>query len=217
MTVVQPPTRREEHPLRALYKPSAAPGLELIECPEPVAGPGEVKIRVERTGICGTDLHIESWDAWAASAVNAPLVIGHEFSGRIVELGEGVTSLEVGALVSGEGHVICGTCRNCRAGRRHMCKNTSSVGVNRNGAFADYVVIPASNVWVHSDAVDADLPPVAVDAMVAAGAQQHAVVEVGGPGIPVPPGDVVPVSPRRRSPAERAAVVAFGEGELLCG
>ena len=115
----------------------------MIECPEPTPGPNEVKIRVERTGICGTDLHIEAWDAWAASAVNAPLIIGHEFSGRIVELGSDVTSLEVGTLVSGEGHVICGTCRNCRAGRRHMCKNTSSVGVNRNGAFAEYVVIPA--------------------------------------------------------------------------
>jgi threonine 3-dehydrogenase len=143
--------------MRALFKPSAAPGLEMIECAEPNPGPNDVKIRVEKTGICGTDLHIESWDAWAASAVNAPLIIGHEFSGRIVELGTDVTSLEVGALVSGEGHIICGICRNCRAGRRHMCKNTSSVGVNRNGAFAEYVVIPASNVWVHSAAVDAEL------------------------------------------------------------
>jgi threonine 3-dehydrogenase len=130
--------------MRALFKPSAAPGLEMIECAEPTPGPTDVKIRVEKTGICGTDLHIESWDAWAASAVNAPLIIE-------------VTSLELGALVSGEGHIICGTCRNCRAGRRHMCKNTSGVGVNRNGAFAEYVVIPASNVWVHSDAVDAEL------------------------------------------------------------
>ena len=135
--------------MRALFKPSAAPGLEMIECAEPTPGPTDVKIRVEKTGICGTDLHIESWDAWAASAVNAPLIIGHEFSGRIVEMGSEVTSLEVGVLVSGEGHIICGTCRNCRAGRRHMCKNTSGVGVNRNGAFAEYVVIPASNVWVH--------------------------------------------------------------------
>jgi threonine 3-dehydrogenase len=129
----------------------------MIDAPEPVPGPNEVKIRVERTGICGTDLHIESWDAWAASAVDAPLIIGHEFSGRIVELGSEVASLEVGALVSGEGHIICGTCRNCRAGRRHMCKNTIGMGVNRNGAFADYVVIPAGNVWVHSSAVDAEL------------------------------------------------------------
>lgn len=107
--------------MRALFKPSAAPGLELIECAEPTPGPHDVKICVEKTGICGTDLLIESWDAWAASAVNAPLIIGHEFSGRIVELGADVTTLEVGALVSGEGHIICGTCRNCRACRRHMC------------------------------------------------------------------------------------------------
>jgi threonine 3-dehydrogenase len=110
--------------MRALFKPSAAPGLEMIECAEPTPGPYDVKIRVEKTGICGTDLHIDSWDAWAASAVNAPLIIGHEFSGRIVEMGSEVKALELGALVSGEGHIICGTCRNCRAGRRHMCKNT---------------------------------------------------------------------------------------------
>jgi threonine 3-dehydrogenase len=129
----------------------------MIECAEPTPGPTDVKIRVEKTGICGTDLHIESWDAWAAVSVNSPLIIGHEFAGRIVELGAEVKNLELGALVSGEGHIICGTCRNCQAGRRHMCKNTSSVGVNRNGAFAEYVVIPASNVWVHSNAVSADL------------------------------------------------------------
>jgi len=143
--------------VRALFKPSAAPGLEMIECPEPTPGPNDVKIRVERTGICGTDLHIESWDAWAAVSVNSPLIIGHEFSGRIVEMGSHVKSLELGLLVSGEGHIVCGTCRNCRAGRRHLCMNTAAVGVNRDGAFAEYVIIPEDNVWVHSAAVDADL------------------------------------------------------------
>ena len=143
--------------MRALFKPSAAPGLEMVERPEPTVGPNDVKIRVERTGICGTDLHIESWDAWAAVSVNSPLIIGHEFSGRIVEMGSNVKSLELGALVSGEGHIVCGTCRNCRAGRRHLCMNSSGLGVNRDGAFAEYVVIPESNIWVHSAAVDADL------------------------------------------------------------
>jgi threonine 3-dehydrogenase len=143
--------------VKALYKPATAPGFELVERPEPSAGPGEVKIRVLRTGICGTDLHIEEWDAWAASAVNAPLIPGHEFCGEVVEIGPGVRDVSVGAQVSGEGHVVCGTCRNCRAGRRHLCIRTSSVGVNRDGAFAEYVVLPESNVWVHREPVDPDL------------------------------------------------------------
>ncbi|GAA1219171.1 L-threonine 3-dehydrogenase [Rhodoglobus aureus] len=143
--------------MKALYKDKAGPGLILAERPEPTPGRGEVKIRVARTGICGTDLHIESWDAWAASAINAPLIPGHEFSGHVVELGEGVTSVEVGALVSGEGHVVCGHCRNCRAGRRHLCKFTSSIGVNRDGAFAEFVVIPEQNVWRHPLDIDPEL------------------------------------------------------------
>jgi threonine 3-dehydrogenase len=143
--------------VKALYKPATAPGFELVERPEPSAGPGEVKIRVQRTGICGTDLHIEEWDAWAASAVNAPLIPGHEFCGEVVDIGPGVRDVSVGAQVSGEGHVVCGTCRNCRAGRRHLCIRTSSVGVNRDGAFAEYVVLPESNVWVHREPVDPDL------------------------------------------------------------
>ncbi|EAR24694.1 L-threonine 3-dehydrogenase [marine actinobacterium PHSC20C1] len=143
--------------MKALYKDKAGPGLILTERPEPTPGRGEVKIRVARTGICGTDLHIESWDAWAAGAINAPLIPGHEFSGHIVELGEGVTSVAVGALVSGEGHVVCGHCRNCRAGRRHLCKFTSSIGVNRDGAFAEFVVIPEQNVWAHPTDIDPEL------------------------------------------------------------
>ena len=143
--------------MRALYKGAAGPGLVLTERPEPTPGHVDVKIRVARTGICGTDLHIESWDSWAAGAINAPLVPGHEFSGHVVEVGRDVSSVAIGDLVSGEGHVVCGRCRNCRAGRRHLCINTSSVGVNRDGAFAEYVVIPESNVWRHSDGMDPDL------------------------------------------------------------
>jgi threonine 3-dehydrogenase len=143
--------------MKALYKPSAGPGFELTDRPEPEAGTGEVKIRVLRTGICGNDLHIQSWDAWAAGAIDAPLIAGHEFCGEVVAVGDGVRDVVPGDLVSGEGHVVCGTCRNCRAGRRHLCIHTSSIGVNRDGAFAEYVVLPESNVWVHRTPVDPDL------------------------------------------------------------
>jgi threonine 3-dehydrogenase len=143
--------------MKALVKPAGAPGFELVDRPEPEAGADEVKIRVLRAGICGTDLHIQSWDAWAASAVNAPLFPGHEFCGEVVEVGAAVRDVRVGDVVSGEGHVVCGTCRNCRAGRRHLCIRTSGVGVNRDGAFAEYVVLPESNVWVHRDGIDPDL------------------------------------------------------------
>ena len=143
--------------MKALYKPAAAPGLELVDRAEPQAGQGEVKIRVLRTGVCGTDLHIEAWDEWAASAVDAPLIAGHEFAGEVVAIGAGVRDVQVGDLVSGEGHIVCGTCRNCRAGRRHLCIRTSGIGVNRDGAFAEYVVIPESNAWVQPAGFDPDL------------------------------------------------------------
>lgn len=148
--------------MRALIKPGAGPGLELTDVPEPAPGPGEVKIRVLRAGLCGTDLHIEAWDDWAAGMLAPPLVVGHEFYGEIVELGEGVPTderygLSPGQRCSVEGHVVCGTCRNCRAGRRHMCVRTSNLGVNRDGCFADYVVVPHSNVWVQPEIVDPDL------------------------------------------------------------
>src|SRR5579875_2606631 len=143
--------------MKALYKAAARPGFELTERPEPSAGAGEVKVRVLRTGICGTDLHIEAWDAWAESAVDAPLIPGHEFCGEVTAVGDAVRDVRVGDLVSGEGHVVCGTCRNCRAGRRHLCIRTSSIGVNRDGAFAEYVVLPESNVWVHHTRVAPDL------------------------------------------------------------
>ena len=143
--------------MRALYKAVAGPGFELTDRPEPQAGPGEVKIRVQRTGICGTDLHILEWDHWAAGTVHAPLIPGHEFVGEVVAVGAGVRDVAPRDTVSGEGHIVCGTCRNCRAGRRHLCIRTSSVGVDRDGAFAEYVVLPEHNVWVHHDEVDLDL------------------------------------------------------------
>lgn len=143
--------------MRALAKTKAGPGLELIDVPEPQVGPGEVKIRVLRAGLCGTDLHLEQWDEWAASVVRPPLVLGHEFYGEVVEVADDVTSVTVGQRVSGEGHVVCGVCRNCRAGRRQLCIRTNSVGVNRDGAFADHVVIPASNVWVQADDISPEL------------------------------------------------------------
>ncbi|MEW1918835.1 L-threonine 3-dehydrogenase [Pseudarthrobacter oxydans] len=137
--------------MKALYKAGPQAGFELVDRPEPVAGPAEVKIRVMTTGICGTDLHIQSWDSWAQGIIEAPLIPGHEFYGEVVETGEDVRDVKVGNRVSGEGHVVCGICRNCRAGRRQMCIHTVSVGVQRDGAFAEYVVIPETNVWVHHD------------------------------------------------------------------
>jgi threonine 3-dehydrogenase len=122
-----------------------------------VAGDQDVTIRVLRTGICGTDLHIYSWDSWAATAFQPPRIPGHEFFGEVVAVGNDVRDVAIGAKVSGEGHIVCGTCRNCRAGRRQMCIRTLGVGVNRDGAFAEYVVIPESNVWVHPDDIDPDI------------------------------------------------------------
>jgi threonine 3-dehydrogenase len=143
--------------MRALAKTSRGPGLELVDVPEPTPGPDDVKIRVLRAGLCGTDLHLHDWDDWAASVVEPPMTLGHEFCGVVAEVGRDVTGVREGQLVSGEGHLVCGSCRNCRAGRRHLCINTIGVGVNRDGAFADYVVIPASNVWVQPDDLDPDL------------------------------------------------------------
>ncbi|GAB49657.1 L-threonine 3-dehydrogenase [Mobilicoccus pelagius] len=134
--------------MKALAKTQAGPGLQLVDRPEPECGADDVRIKVLAAGLCGTDLHLEQWDEWAAREVHPPMTIGHEFFGEIVEVGSDVTSCEVGQKASGEGHVVCGQCRNCRAGRRQMCSNVSSVGVNRDGAFAEYVVIPATNVWV---------------------------------------------------------------------
>ena len=143
--------------MKALLKRDAEPGLELADVPEPTVGPGDVLIKVKQTGICGTDLHIHSWDDWAASHVQAPLVVGHEFSGVVVETGESVTDVAVGDVVSGEGHLVCGRCRNCRAGRRHLCINTRGIGVQLDGAFAEYVAIPSQNAWVHPSPIGFDV------------------------------------------------------------
>jgi threonine 3-dehydrogenase len=142
--------------MRALVKAKAEPGLWLEEVPDPAPAAGEVLIRILQTGICGTDLHIVSWDDWARTHIPVPLVIGHEFVGRIVELGPGVTELEVGDIVSGEGHLVCGRCRNCMAGRRHLCAHTQGVGLSRAGAFADYLTLPATNVWRHPPDINLD-------------------------------------------------------------
>lgn len=143
--------------MKALVKTSAAPGLHLQDVPDPEIGINDVLIQVDRTGICGTDLHIYNWDAWAQSAVPTPLVIGHEFVGRIVEIGKNVTDCKIGDVVSGEGHLVCGRCRNCMAGRRHLCKDTRGVGVNHPGAFAEYIALPVTNVWHHSPDVPLDV------------------------------------------------------------
>ena len=142
--------------MKALVKSTPARGLELKDVPMPIVGINDVLIQVERTGICGTDLHIYEWDAWAAKTVPTPLVIGHEFVGRIVQVGDNVTDFFPGEVVSGEGHVVCGRCRNCLAGRRHLCKDTQGVGVNRAGAFAEYISLPMTNVWHHRPNVDLD-------------------------------------------------------------
>ena len=143
--------------MRALVKTGPRPGLELIEVPVPQVRPGEVLIRVRATGICGTDLHIAGWDDWAQAQIKPPLVVGHEFCGDIVAVGSGVDGLEEGLFVSGEGHIVCGQCRSCRAGRRHLCVRTNGIGVQMPGAFADYIALPASNVWVHRHPVDPDV------------------------------------------------------------
>jgi threonine 3-dehydrogenase len=137
--------------MKALYKPGPQAGFEFTDRPEPKTGPADVKIRVHATGICGTDLHLQSWDESAQAMATAPFIPGHEFYGEVVETGEDVKVVTVGDRVSGEGHIVCGMCRNCRAGRRQMCINVVSVGVQRDGAFAEYIVIPEANVWVHHD------------------------------------------------------------------
>jgi len=138
----------------ALVKKLRQPGLWLEEVPVPSLGINDVLIEVLRTGICGTDVHIYNWDAWAQKTIPVPMVVGHEFVGRIVAAGSNVHDFHEGDIVSGEGHVVCGRCRNCLAGRRHLCKNTQGIGVNRPGAFAQYLALPVTNVWVHESAAD---------------------------------------------------------------
>ena len=143
--------------MKALVKVQPEPGLQIEEVPIPELGRDDVLIRVLRTGVCGTDLHIYEWDGWAQDNVPVPLVIGHEFVGEIVDLGPDVDDLQVGDLVSGEGHLVCGRCRNCMAGRRVQCARTKGIGVNHPGAFAEFVAMPATNVWRHPPDIDLDV------------------------------------------------------------
>ncbi|HET7167884.1 MAG TPA: L-threonine 3-dehydrogenase [Candidatus Limnocylindrales bacterium] len=143
--------------MQALVKTAAAPGLELRDVPMPTIGINDVLIAVHKTGICGTDLHIEAWDPWAQKTIKPPLVVGHEFVGEVVEVGSNVTGFQTGDLVSGEGHVVCGRCRHCLAGRRHLCPNTIGLGVGRDGAFARFVALPMTNVWHHWHGIDEEV------------------------------------------------------------
>ncbi len=143
--------------MRALVKAEAAEGLRLEDVPEPEIGINDVLIRVHKTGICGTDLHIYEWDEWAAKTIPVPMVVGHEFVGEVVAFGSNVSDFTVGDLVSGEGHVVCGRCRNCMAGRRHLCAHSIGLGVNRPGAFAELVSLPMTNIWHHWPGIDEEV------------------------------------------------------------
>ena len=143
--------------MKALVKAKSEVGLWLEDVPEPEISINDVLVRVIKTGVCGTDLHIYNWDAWAQKTIPVPMVVGHEFVGEIVEVGSNVKDFKPGMLVSGEGHVVCGHCRNCWAGRRHLCAHTVGIGVNRTGSFAEYISIPQTNVWQHHEDVDLDI------------------------------------------------------------
>jgi len=143
--------------MKALVKQQSRPGLWLEDVPEPRPGINDVLIRVRKTGICGTDLHIYQWDAWAQKTIPVPMVVGHEFVGDIIEVGSNVADFRPGDVVSAEGHVVCGRCRNCLAGRRHLCKDTQGIGVNRAGAFAEYISVPMTNVWHHKNGIDREV------------------------------------------------------------
>jgi threonine 3-dehydrogenase len=143
--------------MKALVKRKAEQGLWMEDVPEPTTGVNDVLIKVDRTGICGTDVHIYEWDAWAKKTIPVPMVVGHEFVGEVVEVGSNVLDFHPGEVVSGEGHVVCGRCRNCLAGRRHLCKDTQGIGVNRTGAFAEYIALPMTNVWHHASDIDRDI------------------------------------------------------------
>jgi threonine 3-dehydrogenase len=143
--------------MKALVKSKREPGLWLEDIEAPNPGVNDVLIRVRRAGICGTDVHIYKWDDWAQRTIPVPMAIGHEFVGEVVEAGSNVADFHPGDIVSGEGHVVCGRCRNCLAGRRHLCAHTMGVGVNRPGAFAEYIVLPMTNIWRHAPSVDLDI------------------------------------------------------------
>jgi threonine 3-dehydrogenase len=143
--------------MKALVKSQAAKGLWLEDIPEPEIGINDVLIRVRYAGICGTDVHIYQWDDWAQKTIHVPMAIGHEFVGEVAQVGSNVNDFFPGDIVSGEGHVVCGRCRNCMAGRRHLCANTQGVGVNRAGAFAEYISLPMTNIWRHHPGIDLEV------------------------------------------------------------
>ncbi|MGA1206016.1 MAG: L-threonine 3-dehydrogenase [Opitutales bacterium] len=143
--------------MRAIVKETAGPGLAMMEMPVPEPGPDDVLIRILKTSICGTDVHIDTWDAWASRTIKPPMIIGHEFVGEIVHMGDHVRGLKKGEIVSGEGHLVCGKCRNCLSGRMHLCPHTYGVGVNRQGAFADYLCLPRTNVWPVNPAIPLEI------------------------------------------------------------
>ncbi len=155
--------------MKALVKKHAKEGLWLEEVEMPTIGQFDCLIKIKKTAICGTDVHIYNWDEWSQATIPVPMTIGHEFVGEIVEIGSGVTDFKVGDLVSGEGHIVCGHCRNCLAGRRHLCKNTEGVGVNRTGIFAEYASFPMTNIWL----VDKSIPEDVVSMMDALGNAVH--------------------------------------------
>ena len=143
--------------MKALVKSQPDVGIWMQQVPEPEIGINDVLIQVKKTAICGTDIHIYNWDGWAQKTIPVPMVVGHEFVGEIVDVGSNVNDFKAGQLVSGEGHVVCGRCRNCMAGRRQMCAHTSGIGVNRTGAFAEYISLPMANVWVHHPDIDPNI------------------------------------------------------------
>ena len=143
--------------MKALIKKEAKPGIWMGDIPEPSIGPNDVLIKIDKTAICGTDIHIYRWDTWAQRTIKVPMAVGHEYVGRIVDMGSEVRGFALGDRVSGEGHLTCGFCRNCRAGRRHLCRNTVGVGVDRQGCFAQLLSLPASNAFKLSDAITDDI------------------------------------------------------------
>ncbi len=157
VTTVRRPRFCQFNFMKALVKKERSPGLWLADVPEPEVGINDVLIRVDRTGICGTDLHIYKWDAWAQKTIPVPMVVGHEFVGEVIRVGANVNDFHPGEIVSAEGHVVCGRCRNCLAGRRHLCKDTKGIGVNRPGAFAEFISVPMTNVWHHQPDIDRDV------------------------------------------------------------
>ena len=147
----------QQKTMQALVKAEKKIGLWLQEVPVPNYGPNDVMIKIHKTAICGTDMHIYNWDEWAQATIPVPMVVGHEYVGNVVALGTEVKGLEIGDRVSGEGHLTCGHCRNCRAGKRHLCRNTTGVGVNRSGCFAEYLVIPAGNAFKVHESISDDV------------------------------------------------------------